>query len=139
MLLGWPPKTTTSSHVTNLIKTRAPVAKDSTWIKYNCEIGKFYDDYIKARLAVKMRVNDSSYETEKELGRGCRKKTTRKLSSSEDDTELPPLKKSKIPPAPKLTSMKKDNYFKGNSNSSTKLNLNISTDIRIIIINRVKI
>ena len=51
----------------------------------------FSDDFLSARAGVKNRVDDSCYETEKELGRGRRKKTLpEKLRAAEDVSEDDP-------------------------------------------------
>jgi len=65
------------------------------------------DNYLVARLRSKNRVEDSSYETEKELGRGCRKKKRPlRLESSDDEPDLPhekpPNEDEQIPSPPKF-------------------------------------
>lgn len=50
---------------------------------------KIIDEYLKARNNVKgiTKHDDSNYETEKELGKGKRRKTNKILSSDTEDTE----------------------------------------------------
>ncbi|XP_036141488.1 uncharacterized protein LOC105828422 isoform X2 [Monomorium pharaonis] len=89
----WPPHNVEAESL-----VRKEVNANKNWPKYRVHIKRYHDEYIKARNNVKgiTKHDDSNYKTEKELGRGMRKKTNKILSStsSSDSDEQKRVKKS---------------------------------------------
>ncbi|XP_026831327.1 uncharacterized protein LOC105283118 isoform X4 [Ooceraea biroi] len=95
----WPPS---DQDAGNFVRKEKPV--ECSWPKYAIEVLRYYNLYIKARAAVRGFVaEDSAYETEKETGRGKRKRMrNRMFENTDSDEENTRCNKKSIPAPPSV-------------------------------------
>lgn len=93
----------------------------------------FLGHYLNARQGAKGFEENSAYETEKELGKGKRKRFPKIISDNDSDIEI--RKKSKFPAPPKIPLKYQDiktSRYKGSQNVKNKIKkLNSSSKISL--------
>ncbi|KAE8744731.1 hypothetical protein FOCC_FOCC008639 [Frankliniella occidentalis] len=100
----WPPKISGVKQLHGIVAKNIAPEPDEGWTQHPCEILSSYATVLDAHIGLKNRIDNSDYATEKEMGRGHRKRLKRQLSS--DEEEHPPQLKQKpvatLPSPPKI-------------------------------------
>ncbi|XP_077498416.1 uncharacterized protein LOC144109471 isoform X2 [Amblyomma americanum] len=93
----WPPE---MRHVDSLLKAGATPGPD--WKELPCMVVQAFDTYAEARLRLRRAEDTSDLQSDYDLGRGKRKRNTKRFQESENDDE-----EYRHPPSPPLSMFKK--------------------------------